>query len=56
MDDPFEITADEIIYDGARNLYVANGNVRIVQGDRNMRAAWVAFSTETRLGVAEGDV
>jgi len=56
MDEPFEITADEIIYDAERNLYVADGNVRVVQGERNLRAAWVAFSTETRLGVAEGDV
>ena len=56
MDEPFEITADEIRYDGERNLYVAEGNVRVVQGERNMRARWVAFSTETRLGVAEGDV
>ena len=56
MEDPFEITADEITYDGERNLYVADGNVRVVQGGRKLRAAWVAFSTETRLGVAEGDV
>ncbi len=56
MDDPFEITADEITYDAQRDLYVAERNVRVIQGGRSLRARWVAFSTETRLGVAEGGV
>lgn len=56
MDEPFEITADEIHYDSARNLYVAERRVVVVQGDRSLRARWVAFSTETRIGVAEGNV
>ena len=56
MDEPFEITADEIRYDSQRNLYVADRRVHVVQGQRSLRARWVAFSTETRLGVAEGDV
>ena len=36
MDDPFEITADRIDYDGARDLYVATGHVRIVQTGRSL--------------------
>jgi lipopolysaccharide assembly outer membrane protein LptD (OstA) len=56
MEDPFEITADRIDYDGSRNLYVAAGDVRVVQGERQLRARWVAFSTTTGVGVAEGAV
>jgi lipopolysaccharide export system protein LptA len=56
MDDPFEITADEIHYDNRRSLYVADRHVRVEQGARSLRARWIAFSTETRLGVAEGNV
>jgi len=56
LDDPFEITADRIDYDGERSLYVATGNVRVIQTTRTLRADWVAFSTETGTGVAEGDV
>ena len=56
LDDPFEITADQIDYDGERSLYVATGNVRVIQTTRTLRADWVAFSTETGTGVAEGDV
>ncbi len=56
MDEPFEITADRIHFDDARNLYVAEGHVRVDQASRRMKARWLAFSTETRIGVAEGDV
>jgi len=56
MKDPFEITADRIDYDGRRELYVATGRVRVLQTDRTLHANWVAFSTKTRIGVAEGDV
>ncbi|HKK49994.1 MAG TPA: LPS assembly protein LptD, partial [Myxococcota bacterium] len=55
-DAPFEITADRIEYDDARDLYTADRNVRIVQGDRSLEARWVTFSTTTRVGVAEGDI
>ncbi len=55
-DAPFEITADQIDYDGRRQLYVASGHVRVDQADRSLQADWVAFSTETRIGVAEGGV
>lgn len=56
LEDPFEITADRIDYDGRRDLYVATGRVRVMQTDRTLRADWVAFSTTTRIGVAEGAV
>ena len=56
MDEPFEITADRIFLDDARALYVAEGHVRIEQGERRLEARWVAFSRETRIAVAEGDV
>ena len=56
MDEPFEITADRIEYEADRELYVADGRVRVVQGERRLRARWLAFSRTTRIGVAEGDV
>jgi len=56
MNEPFEITADEINYDNERKLYVADRHVRVLQGDRSLRAKWVAFSTETGIGVAQGEV
>ncbi len=56
MDEPFEITADRIEYEADRGLYVADRRVRVVQGERRLRARWVAFSKVTRIGVAEGDV
>ena len=56
MHDPFEITADRIVLDEARALYVADGHVRVDQAGRRLDARWVAFSRETRIAVAEGDV
>ena len=56
MDDPFEITADRIVLDEARALYVAEGHVRVDQAGRRLDARWVAFSRETRIAVAEGNV
>jgi lipopolysaccharide assembly outer membrane protein LptD (OstA) len=56
LNDPFEITADRIDYDGVRQLYIATGQVRVEQTARSLVADWVAFSTETRIGVAEGGV
>jgi len=56
LEDPFEITADRIDYDGEKQLYVATGNVRVVQSGRSLRAQWVTFSTLTRIGVAQGGV
>ena len=55
-DIPFEITADSIEFDQVRQLYVADGAVRVVQGKKRLTADWVAFSTENERGVAAGDV
>ncbi len=56
MSEPFEITADHISYEAERELYVAEGNVHILQKGRSLTARWVAFSKKTGIGVAEGDV
>jgi len=53
---PFELTADAIEVDLDRELYVARGNVRIVQEERTLRADWAAFNRRTGAGVASGDV
>ena len=52
----FEITADRIEFKAPRDLYLAEGNVRIVRGDRRLDADWVAFSPSTKRGVASGGV
>ncbi|MFP6655248.1 MAG: hypothetical protein VCB25_06450, partial [Myxococcota bacterium] len=54
--EPFEITADHIVFDDAQKLYVAQGHVRVEQRNRSLEADWLAYSTETGVGVAEGDV
>lgn len=56
MEDPFEITADRITYEAERELYVAEGNVHVLQAGRSLVARWVAYSKKTGIGVAEGDV
>ena len=53
---PFELSADSVEYDRARDLYVADGNVEIRQGDRRLTADWIAFSNTTQKGVASGGV
>lgn len=53
---PFELSADSVEYDRARDLYVADGNVEIRQGDRRLTADWIAFSNTTQKGVASGSV
>jgi lipopolysaccharide assembly outer membrane protein LptD (OstA) len=53
---PVELRADSLEYETGRDLYVASGNVRIRQADRELRADWMAFSNGTRQGVASGDV
>jgi len=55
-DEPVEITADRIDYVQERELYVAEGNVHVVQGTKSLRARWATFSGLTRLGVASGDI
>lgn len=55
-DSPIEVTADELQYEQARELYIAEGHVRIVQRGRSIEADWIAFSHLTGHGVASGDV
>jgi hypothetical protein len=52
----WDISADSISYERARDVYNARGNVRIVQPGRSLRADWVAFSDTTRRGIATGNV
>lgn len=54
--EPVQLTADSVEYESARELYVARGSARIVQGDRILRADWMAFSNTTGRGVASGHV
>ena len=55
-EEPFELTADALSYEMERELYVARGNVKIVQLGRTLRADWAAFNRTTGLGVASGHV
>ena len=48
-----DITADSISYERARDVYIARGNVRIMQPGRSLPADWVAFSNTTRRGRRE---
>jgi len=53
---PFEVTAHEISYDQVRDLYTAQGNVHLLQGDRSLDAELAIFNRRTGRGVASGDV
>ena len=53
---PVEITADQITYEVEREIYVAEGDVRVVQGDLKIEADWVVFNRQTRRGIAAGGV
>jgi lipopolysaccharide assembly outer membrane protein LptD (OstA) len=53
---PFQVVADEVEYDAARDGYVARGHVRIEQKGRTLTADRVFFSNKTRIGLASGDV
>lgn len=55
-EEPAEVIADRIEFDRARDLYTAEGNVRLSQGRRTLTADWVTFSNATRQGVASGSV
>jgi len=55
-EEPAEVVADSVEYDRARQLYTAQGNVRLSQGRRTLTADWVSFNNATRQGVASGDV
>ena len=53
---PFEIKADTIEYERERDVYVARGNVRLVQQDKKLSADWITFSQRGNRGVASGNV
>lgn len=55
-DERTEISADSIEYRYADDVYVAEGNVHVVQGGRSLFSRWATFSARTRQGVASGDV
>jgi lipopolysaccharide assembly outer membrane protein LptD (OstA) len=53
---PFEVTADILEYERARDVYVARGNVRLVQEGKTLSADWISFSRRGGRGVASGNV
>lgn len=53
---PLDLRADSLEYESGRKLYVARGNVRIRQEERELDADWVAYSELTRRAVASGNV
>ena len=53
---PFEVTADTLEYERARDVYVARGNVRLVQQGKKLSADWISFSRRGGRGVASGNV
>jgi len=55
-DPPLAISADELEYERARDVYVARGDVRIARATATLRADWVAFNPRTRQGLASGNV
>jgi lipopolysaccharide assembly outer membrane protein LptD (OstA) len=52
----FEVTADTLEYERARDVYVARGNVRLVQEGKTLTADWISFSRRGGRGVASGNV
>jgi lipopolysaccharide assembly outer membrane protein LptD (OstA) len=55
-DAPFELKADSIEYERKRDVYVARGNVRLIQQDKRLSADWISFSRQGNRGVASGSV
>jgi lipopolysaccharide assembly outer membrane protein LptD (OstA) len=53
---PVEIRAYQVSLDRKRELYEAFGDVQLIQGDRELRADWMVFNSETGRGVASGNV
>lgn len=53
---PVEISADSIEVDSLRKLFVGRGDVVVRQGERSLRADWLAFNQRTGRGVASGNV
>lgn len=54
--EPVHVTADRLEYEVERDLFVAEGHVRIVRGDRSIEADWVVVSRENQRGIASGHV
>jgi len=54
--EPIRLRADRISYDKAENLYVAEGNVEIWQGDRKLTADRVYLNARTNEAEATGNV
>ena len=50
------LTADEVAYDNELGLYVARGNVEVVQGDRTLLADTVTYNQRRGAVVATGNV
>ena len=55
-DAPFEVTADTLEYERGRDVYVARGNVRLIQEGKTLAADWISFSPRGGRGVASGNV
>lgn len=55
-DEPIRISADQIVYDKKKDIYVARGGVEIIQGDMILRADKVSLNNKTRTAIAEGNV
>ena len=55
-DAPIEVTADNLEYERARDVYVARGNVRLRQEGKTLTADWMSFSRRGGRGVARGNV
>ncbi|MEE8400374.1 MAG: LPS assembly protein LptD [Desulfobacterales bacterium] len=53
---PWHISADTINYDTIRNLYIAEGDVRIAQPGRSLSADLVRFNPTTMQAAAQGNV
>ena len=53
---PVEVTADHLEYEAERSLFIAYGNVRIVNGARSIEADWVVVGRDSEQGVAQGNV
>jgi len=53
---PFDVTADEVEYQADRDVYIARGNVKVVQQGRTLTADRVIFNQKTNEGVAIGHV
>ncbi len=54
--EPALLTADEVAYDNELGLYVARGNVEVVQNDRTLLADMVTYSQRSGAVVATGNV